>query len=206
MRAHLARKCPSTLFAPAARTPATSIHTAVLPFTPMLGPAYPLHHVMPSIRRCTATGPSEGAIDVRFNSRSYVLSKYNPTCDDTSFGGTYPCVSYRQGALHLAGKTLSFTLDLSKAGCGCNAAIYLVGMPQNSQPTTCKDYYCDANSVCGVACTEIDLVEANKVLATSCSLFATCCCQLLASCYSLLATRYCLVSSRHLLRCKSPPA
>jgi hypothetical protein len=103
-------------------------------------------------------------MDVLFNSRSYLLTEESGKCASQSFGdGDYSCVDYKAGALYLAGKTLSFSIDLSGAGCGCNAAIYLVSMPQNSNKSKCNDFYCDANSVCGIECAEIDLVEANKV-------------------------------------------
>jgi len=74
--------------------------------------------------------------------------------------GPYDQTSYLP--LQLLGKRISWTTDVSGTGCGCNAAMYLVSMPQNQQKGTCNDYYCDAMHVCGVECAEIDLQEANQ--------------------------------------------
>jgi len=57
-------------------------------------------------------------------------------------------------------------MDISRAGCGCNGAFYAVAMPGvaangSAAPGAGGDFYCDANDVGGVWCTEIDLVEAN---------------------------------------------
>jgi len=95
--------------------------------------------------------PSSDAIVTKIGGRAYWANACTP--------GLYDQNQYL--GLNLLGSTLRYKTDISGAGCGCNAALYLTAMRQNSQPTPCKDYYCDANSVCGVACTEIDIQEAN---------------------------------------------
>lgn len=65
-------------------------------------------------------------------------------------------------ALKLLGKTLKYSTDISGAGCGCVAKLYLAPLQQNNQPSDCHDYYCDASGICGVRCAEIDVQEANQ--------------------------------------------
>jgi cellulase len=67
----------------------------------------------------------------------------------------------------LLGKTLSYDIDVSTVGCSCNAALYFVSMPGFTQsgqadPTSGRDYYCDANEVGGEYCWELDTYEGNK--------------------------------------------
>ncbi|CAK0850567.1 unnamed protein product [Prorocentrum cordatum] len=78
---------------------------------------------------------------------------------DTCTAGAYDRHQYI--APNLLGKRLRYTTDVSGAGCGCNAAFYLVSMRQNKETSECGDYYCDANSVCGQSCAEIDIQEGN---------------------------------------------
>ena len=65
----------------------------------------------------------------------------------------------RYEKLFLLGRSLSFTIDLSAVGCGCNAAVYLVALPAPGSDRSC---YCDITYVsCGNPCVEVDLLEAN---------------------------------------------
>jgi len=94
----------------------------------------------------------DGKVLAHLKGRSYFAN----SCQ----AGQYNYQEY--AAVNLLGKALRFTTDLSAAGCGCNAALYLTNLQQNSDISGCLDYYCDANSVCGVACPEIDVMEANR--------------------------------------------
>jgi len=60
----------------------------------------------------------------------------------------------------LTDKHFSYTVDLSRVGCGCNAAAYFVSMP--GLASTGGDYYCDANYGNNQWCPEYDIMEANK--------------------------------------------
>jgi len=95
---------------------------------------------------------SDGQVVPELGGRAYFADACN--------SGAYNHTQYL--AFNLLGKTMRFTTDLSGLGCGCNAAFYLTSMTQNEHPSECKDYYCDANNVCGESCAEIDIMEANQ--------------------------------------------
>merc|ERR1712110_445222 len=62
---------------------------------------------------------------------------------------------------------MEYDVDLSTVGCGCNAALYVIGMPGvgiDGQPFESANgmYYCDAWAVDGNFCPEFDIMEANQ--------------------------------------------
>ena len=59
---------------------------------------------------------------------------------DSCSEGNYDDTVY--SSVKLLGRTLSLTVDLSAAECGCNAAWYLVNMAQNAQPGICDGDHC----------------------------------------------------------------
>ena len=67
-------------------------------------------------------------------------------------------ISYK--TLDLRGKSLRWTTDISRVGCGCNAALYLVAMPAAGQGDISG--YCDIQGSGSGYCLEIDLLEGNK--------------------------------------------
>jgi len=95
---------------------------------------------------------TSGGLVATMRSRTY----FGSSCASDSFDNA------EYASLKLLGKTLSYAVNLASAGCGCNAALYLTSLPQNLDKGTCGDYYCDAHSVCGIACAEIDVQEANR--------------------------------------------
>merc|ERR1719189_569046 len=101
--------------------------------------------------------PGEGAGKTEVKDLSSVVAHMDARIyfSDKCTNGSYSNERYQ--GLKLLGRTLKFSTDISGAGCGCNAALYMVSMKQNSDISSCKDYYCDANSVCGVPCTEVDI-------------------------------------------------
>jgi hypothetical protein len=124
------------------------------PICPLCGDSSQQHWA--TNEKAETCGPL-GSLEVPLNTRSYLLGDgYDGSCISKRLGvDGYECVDYRKGAMQLAGQSLSFDVDLSWTTCGCNAAVYLVAMPQSDEPNVCGDFYCDSNSVCGVQCAEI---------------------------------------------------
>ena len=111
---------------------------------------------------------NQGVMNIPFNSRTYfyndkTMFSEGEACDAAGPRDAEECTSYTKGAFFLSGQVLEYDIDLSRTECGCNAAMYFAGMPTSSEPSTCGDYYCDANGICGSICTEIDVMEANTV-------------------------------------------
>ena len=98
--------------------------------------------------RHNSTDPSSVAL--YGNSRAYLTMPHNDS---------HPWQSASFDKLRLRGQSLSFRVDLSTVGCGCNAAVYLVRM---NQPVENGDsHYCDIMAAPPSRCLEIDLFEGN---------------------------------------------
>jgi len=107
-------------------------------------------------------GELAGSVDLEGHGAQSVITpgmKGRTYFAESCTNGTYSPSQY--AAIPLLGKTMRWTTDMAGAGCGCNAALYLTSLRQSTQVSGCSDYYCDANSVCGARCAEIDLQEAN---------------------------------------------
>ena len=97
-------------------------------------------------------------LTLKQNERIYMVSNGDSAKGDSD----WPSNQYLK--LNLLGKTLSWTQDVSKVECGCNAALYLTAM---SSPTSDSSGYCDIQPD-GGGCVEIDLFEGNtKALQTT---------------------------------------
>ena len=91
-------------------------------------------------------------LKVQGNNRLYAIQSFPETPGDWG--------SFEYLRLPLLNRQLQFDVDLSKVGCGCNAAVYLVAMPE--RPNEYNPAYCDIAGVGGNdACLEIDMLEGN---------------------------------------------
>ena len=98
------------------------------------------------------TTDADRKLTVQGNNRLYAVTSIpsRPKAEWVDF-------TYRK--LDLLNRDLSFDVDISGVGCGCNAAVYLVAMP--NQPDATNAAYCDIQGPDGKACLEIDLLEGN---------------------------------------------
>lgn len=87
------------------------------------------------------------------NGRSYAAARVSGGPGDVDWGD----FAYRR--FELLDRQFQFEVDLSRVGCGCNAALYLVAMPEH--PEAHDAAYCDIQGPEGKSCLEIDILEGN---------------------------------------------
>ncbi|KAL1520625.1 hypothetical protein AB1Y20_022199 [Prymnesium parvum] len=95
----------------------------------------------------TAAQAEESSLTLRGNRRGYLALAPAELWGDIAYD-----------RLRLLGKTLRVTIDVSRVGCGCNAALYLVSMPAADDEGS---GYCDIQSAPARRCLEVDLFEGN---------------------------------------------
>mmetsp|Transcript_34252 Transcript_34252/g.97904 ORF Transcript_34252/g.97904 Transcript_34252/m.97904 type:complete len:742 (-) Transcript_34252:404-2629(-) len=97
------------------------------------------------------------AVSPHLRSRSYLAEK--------CIAGKYNRLDF--AGLRLLGRTLKYTTDLSKVGCGCNAQLHLLPMKRNLKASRCGDYFCGpaqaVDGLCGVSCNSIRVQDANAL-------------------------------------------
>lgn len=91
---------------------------------------------------------------MQYNNRGFIS-----TWDGISSDGYY--------MFKLMDKSIAFDLTYADVDCSCNGAFYLVSLPcrdssGNPNQGSCGTWYCDANTVCGCNCPEMDILEGNK--------------------------------------------
>ena len=92
----------------------------------------------------TAVASKPGVLTLRGNTRAYLVQDAKRTRSEYKL-------------LNLLGKTLRFTVDVSRVPCSTIAAFYFVAMPATAKS---PDGYCDIQS--SNSCLEIDIFEANR--------------------------------------------
>ncbi len=74
----------------------------------------------------------------------------------TVYNGTYNGNMFAK--FYLLGKTVTFTVDISKIGCSCVGTLYLYAGPPIlngvHNPGAYGNFYCDANNSSGLFCPE----------------------------------------------------
>jgi len=98
-------------------------------------------------------------VEVSMAGRVYLAESCQNGEKDFVDPGSYDDVQYSR--IKLLGKKISYTMDFEGVGCGWDASLSLNAMPDNKEPTSCHDYFCDSMQTCGARCTEISLQEAN---------------------------------------------
>jgi len=118
---------------------------------------------------CTSHPADYSVYGIRINGKSVTLDRTNPERGSRSYIAAGPNANgYRM--FNLLNKELSFDVDMNDMGCGMNAALYFIEMPEDGKGEaghTGAQYgtgYCDAQpAVPGrPACPEMDIWEANS--------------------------------------------
>ena len=161
--------CATALASSAAAVPAPSAlaattafgsYTSAGPLTLTLNGVAQTWQVVTAASSWEHVSANGSTVSLAYNNRAYLVAESAPG------GGQFSAALFSK-RLPMLGLAWSFTMDISSASCGCNAALYAVSMPGvaadgTPAPSSDGDGYCDANKVGGTWCTEIDLIEANS--------------------------------------------